>query len=378
MQQSTSNIYLSSKPHYEILDGLRGVASIMVVMFHIMEAHSANHYDQIINHGYLAVDFFFVLSGFVVGYAYDDRWGKMSFANFCKRRLIRLQPMIVLGMVVGALLFYFAAGDTFEFIAGTPLWKMLLVMVVGCTLIPLTPGMDIRGWREMHPLNGPAWTLFFEYIANILYALVLRRLSKRALSIVAFLAACVTVHYLLTGSGDVVGGWSLDGTQLRIGFTRLAYPFVAGLLLSRLGHLRYIKNAFLWCSLLIIVILSIPRVGSIEQNWMNGIYESFCIIILFPLIVYLGAGGKITGKWSLKGCNFLGGISYPLYISHYPIIYIYTAWVRDNGLSFTESFWGAVITFVSSVALAYIYYRFYDIPVRTWLQKRFLQHKSIQ
>ena len=68
--------YLESKSHYEILDGLRGVAAILVVIFHVFETYSVDRFHQIMNHGYLAVDFFFVLSGFVVAYAYDDRWGK--------------------------------------------------------------------------------------------------------------------------------------------------------------------------------------------------------------------------------------------------------------------------------------------------------------
>src|SRR5882757_1690877 len=95
------------KPHFPILDGLRGVAALTVVAFHICEAHSTSHLDQVINHGYLAVDFFFLLSGFVIGYAYDDRWMKMSVGNFFKRRLIRLQPMVIMGMIVGAIAFYF-------------------------------------------------------------------------------------------------------------------------------------------------------------------------------------------------------------------------------------------------------------------------------
>ena len=104
------NSYLSSKPHYEILDGLRGVAAAMVVAFHLLEAHSGgNHLNQIINHGYLAVDFFFMLSGFVIGYAYDDRWGRMTYRDFFKRRLIRLHPMVVMGMLIGAAAFSFGA-----------------------------------------------------------------------------------------------------------------------------------------------------------------------------------------------------------------------------------------------------------------------------
>jgi peptidoglycan/LPS O-acetylase OafA/YrhL len=105
---NTQTTYLASKPHYEILDGLRGVAAIMVIIFHLFETHSlGNHLIQIINHGYLAVDFFFMLSGFVIGYAYDDRWDKMTLGTFFKRRIIRLHPMVIMGSIVGAALFYF-------------------------------------------------------------------------------------------------------------------------------------------------------------------------------------------------------------------------------------------------------------------------------
>ncbi|HTD39726.1 MAG TPA: acyltransferase, partial [Mucilaginibacter sp.] len=157
---SKNPAYLESKSHYEILDGLRGVASILVVIFHVFETYSGDRFHQVINHGYLAVDFFFVLSGFVVAYAYDDRWGKMTQWDFYKRRLIRLQPMVIIGTIIGAILFYFQACGVFPNIAGTPVWKMLLVMVVGFTMLPLPLSMDIRGWQEMNPLDGPAWSLF--------------------------------------------------------------------------------------------------------------------------------------------------------------------------------------------------------------------------
>ena len=75
---ATATGYLASKPRYEILDGLRGVAAMIVVAFHLLETYSKGPAYQVLNHGYLAVDFFFVLSGFVIGYAYDDRWNRMS------------------------------------------------------------------------------------------------------------------------------------------------------------------------------------------------------------------------------------------------------------------------------------------------------------
>src|SRR5665213_2627624 len=175
---------LNTKPHYLRLDGLRGVAAIMVVAFHLCEAHATNPpMDQIINHGYLAVDFFFLLSGFVIGYAYDDRWGKMTIGSFFKRRLVMLQPMVVMGMVIGAICFYFQDSVLWPHIHLVPVWEMLLIMLIGFTLIPVPPSMDIRGWDEMHPLDGPGWSLFFEYIANIFYALGVRKFSKTALAI---------------------------------------------------------------------------------------------------------------------------------------------------------------------------------------------------
>ena len=81
------NVFLESKPRYEILDGLRGVASLMVIIFHLGETYCVPGAQQWMNHGYLAVDFFFVLSGFVIGYAYDDRWGKMSLGGYVSQIL---------------------------------------------------------------------------------------------------------------------------------------------------------------------------------------------------------------------------------------------------------------------------------------------------
>lgn len=369
--QDTS--FSDSKSHYQILDGLRGVAAVMVVIFHLFEAFSeGNHLKQIINHGYLAVDFFFVLSGFVIGYAYDDRWGKMTLKDFFKRRLIRLHPMIIVGMVIGAIGFYFSSSPIlFPQISSVPLWKLLLVMLVGFTLLPLPASMDIRGWAEMHPLNGPAWSLFFEYVANILYALFIRKFSNRVLSILAFLAACLTIHLAVTGpNGDVIGGWSLDPIQLRIGMTRLLYPFLAGLLLSRIIKPGSVKNAFLWCSLMVIAILSFPRVGGSENLWMNGLYDSLSIIFLFPIIVYMGASGEVKGKYMEKVCRFLGDISYPIYIIHYPLIYIFTAWAIDNKIPMVKAWPVALLLLGSSIAIAYASFKLYDVPVRKWLTAR--------
>jgi peptidoglycan/LPS O-acetylase OafA/YrhL len=362
---------IAAKPHYAVLDGLRGVAALIVVAFHILEPHSTSHRDQIINHGYLAVDFFFLLSGFVIGYAYDDRWQRMTVGQFFRRRLERLQPMVILGMVIGAIMFYFQANPWMPKIEQTPVWQMLLVMVIGCTLIPLPPSQDIRGWNEIHPLNGPGWSLFYEYIANILYALIGRRLGKKPLVVLVFLSACALVYTAVFGeNGDVIGGWELSPSGLRIGFSRMMFPFFAGLLLFRVGKIVPVKNGFLWSSLLLALVLAFPRIGGEHNLWLNGVYESIAIIVLFPAIVLLGAGGLVQGA-SAKVCKFLGDISYPIYITHYPFIYAYTAYVAINNRPLMSQAWPyMLLTYVVSVGVAYAALKLYDEPVRKWLKKR--------
>lgn len=363
---------IAAKPHYAVLDGLRGVAALLVVAFHLCEAHAHSRFEQIINHGYLAVDFFFLLSGFVIGYAYDDRWGKLSMGNFFKRRLIRLQPMVIIGMVVGAVCFYFQSGSLWPMINTVPAWKVILIMLVGFTMLPVPPSMDIRGWIEMYPLNGPGWSLFFEYIANILYAVVFRRFSKVALAVFVFLAACLLVHLAVFGKqGDVIGGWALEPEQMHIGFSRVLFPFFAGLLLCRSVKIMQVKNAFFICSMLVALVLSLPRFGGESKLWLNGLYDSFSIIIMFPLIVWLGAGGGAQGKLASKVCKFFGDISYPIYITHYPIIYIYTAWVHENKMPLASALPYTILSFVACVAVAYTSFKLYDEPVRKWLATKF-------
>lgn len=365
------NASITTKPHYPILDGLRGVAALIVVAFHILEAHATSHLDQIINHGYLAVDFFFLLSGFVISYAYDDRWDRLSIKDFFKRRLIRLQPMVVMGMLIGAVFFYFQASDVFPLISETSIGKLILITLIGFTLIPIPPSIDIRGWAEMHPLNGPGWSLFFEYIANILYALFIRKLSNKVLSILVLISGIALIHLATTSpNGDIIGGWSISPEQLRIGFTRMLFPFFAGILMCRTFKLSNIKNAFLWSSLLVIVILAFPRIGGTENLWLNGLYESLSIILLFPLIIYIGASGQVKGKTANKICTFLGDISYPIYITHFPLIYTYFSYVNNNKLSLKEAAPFGILTYIAAVLIAYLSLKFYDIPVRKWLQKK--------
>lgn len=376
MSNISATAFADTKPHYNILDGLRGIAALTVVCFHLFEAFATSHLDQRINHGYLAVDFFFILSGFVVGYAYDDRWKKMTVMEFLKRRFIRLHPMVVIGAVIGAVVFYLQGCSVWD-VSTVSISMLLGATLLNALLIPATPGMEIRGLGEMYPLNGPSWSLFFEYIGNILYALIIRRLPTKALFVWALLAGCGLAAFAIWGPlGDICVGFAMDGVNMVGGSLRLLFAFAAGLLLSRVFKPIHIKGAFWICSLAVVVLLSVPRIGGSEHLWMNGLYDTLCAVVLFPLLVFLGASGKTTDKITTQVCKFLGDISYPLYMVHYPFIYLYYAWVKNGNLTFGQSLPGAVALVVGSVILAYLCLKLYDEPVRRFLTKHLLPKRK--
>lgn len=387
---ATDTLALSSKPRFEILDGLRGVAAMIVVAFHLFETYSSGPSDQILNHGYLAVDFFFVLSGFVIGYAYDDRWGRMTTWGFFKRRLIRLQPMVILGTLIGAFWFYFSAAPGFELVMQTPWWKLLVIMILGCIMFPTPPSMDIRGWKEINSLNGAQWSLLWEYIANILYALVVRRFNMIALSVMVILSAFLTIDLSLDvdvfgllevrkyAKYTVIGGFGLTPDQIYIGVCRLLYPFFGGLLLYRLSKWRINlrRGGMLWCSLAVAATLVVPHIGGEIHAWLNGLYCALVILIVYPAIVAAGAGSELKGKKTTAVCKFLGMISYPLYITHYPMIYVQMNWAAQHAdAPLGTHIWVAVSIFIAGVAVAYASVKVYDLPIRAWLSAKFLAKK---
>ncbi len=178
----------SGKEHLEVLDGLRGTAALIVVIFHIQGITVMwDGAKVVLHHAPLAVDFFFALSGFVIGYAYDDRWERMNTGRFLALRLIRLHPLVILGALLGL------ASYLFDPFAGTaqvaPLGMVLGAFALCLFALPSWPLAN--RWTDTHPLNGPIWTLFQEYIGNLAYALVLRRLRARWLALLAVASGVV-------------------------------------------------------------------------------------------------------------------------------------------------------------------------------------------
>ena len=381
---SKPTTYLESKPRYEILDGLRGVAALGVVMFHMMTCYPSEITRWVMPHGFMSVDFFFALSGLVLGYAYDDRWDKMSTWDFFKRRLTRLQPMAIMGVIIGVCFFYYTGGPTFNAVDSAPWYMLLLEALLLIFMIPLPKSMDIRGWGELTSINGPIWTLIYEYVANILYALFLRRTGKLVLGIIVAFCALLSADLCLQLNlwGNLVdpdyyctinGGFICDPEHVYRAMVRLMYPFTMGLLLSRIGRFIRIKGGFWAASLLVLAMVSTPMLTSISPLY-EGIYELCAILLLFPLILSIGAGSKLEGARATKLCLFVGQLSFPLYITHYPILYMHMSWAEnhmDSPIS-THVFVG-ITTLIMCIGVAWACLKLVDEPARAWLKEHWLK-----
>ncbi|MFD0894908.1 acyltransferase [Luteolibacter ambystomatis] len=356
----------TSKTRLPILDGLRGVAALIVIAYHIFDSDAVNS----VNHGYLAVDFFFMLSGYVMGYAYDDRWSTMSPGSFFKRRLIRLHPMVIVGSILGAIFFYFGACGLFPLVDRTSFGMLLLSTLLGALLIPSVKSMDVRGVGEAYPLNGPAWSLFYEYVANIAYALFLRRFSRRVLGVLSFVFAGLLTYVIVTSKIGTIGfGWMFTGEHVWKGMVRVLFPFITGLFLFRLGRTIHVKHAMILTSLALLIALPMPRIGPDAMPWVNGLYECFVIILLMPVIVLIGAGSQPVTRSGEKACDFLGELSYPLYLAHYPIHYVFYAWLNNTQPTPGMKTLAGIGVYLSSIAAGYLVMRFVDMPIRKQLAR---------
>ena len=361
-----------SKPHYDILDGLRGVAALLVIAYHVFECFDWSP----VPHGYLAVDFFFVLSGFVIGYAYDSRWREgLTVGGFFKRRLVRLHPMVIAGAVIGAVCFMIQGSVRWDGTHVSTGWVMV-AMLLGMLLLPLYPGApaDVRGNGELFPLNGPSWSLFFEYIGNILYALLLRRLPTRWLAAVAAVSG-IGLAGIALHDGYLGVGWSMVDGGLWTGLVRMVFPYTMGMLMARCFRpLAGVRGAFWICGVVIVSVGLLPLAFSGMQPWLNGLYDALCVIVVFPLLVWVGASQLSTSAMTHRVSHFLGALSYPLYAVHYPLMYLFYAHIGFDGnlvaIGKMAEVWPVALALPAvSIALAWMCLRCYDLPVRRYLMK---------
>jgi peptidoglycan/LPS O-acetylase OafA/YrhL len=352
----TEATILQTKQHFDVLDGLRGIAALSVVTFHFMEWAYTDASKNFIGHGFLAVDFFFCLSGFVIGYAYDDRIAKMGILNFFKLRIIRLHPLVIAGSVLGLLAFLFDPFGGHPELYSTG--KIILAFLCSVLLIPL-PVIADRGFN-LFSFNAPAWSLFWEYVANIVYAFVLYRVSRSFLLLFTILSA-LAVCFVAYRSGNLLGGWS--GPTFWDGCARISYSFSVGLLIYRSNWIIKNKLGFIGLAILLFLAFIMPF------SKLNAISEPFVVLVYFPLLIALGAGATLTPAIR-RVCIFSGKISYPLYMTHYAVLWMFGNYYTSHKPGTMQLTLIIIAGLVLLVGAAYLVMEFYDIPLRKYFTNK--------
>jgi peptidoglycan/LPS O-acetylase OafA/YrhL len=357
------------KSHFEVLDGLRGTAALSVLLFHILEMTTPDVAQNPLRHAHLAVDFFFALSGFVLGHAYDARMSgavvpgrRLDLKSFLLRRLIRLHPMVILSMIMGLLAFLFDpfVGSNTSTDSQAPLSLVALAFGLSLLLLP-SPCLPNR-FGETHSLNAPAWTLLQEYIASVVYGVLGQHLSRRALCGLCFVGAVALVLTALH-FGNLSAGWAWSNFWAAP--VRLLYPFCAGLLLYRLNLRIALAHSYLWLSLLLVALFAAPALGRFD-----ALYEALCVVCAFPLVICLGAGIARLDGWIGRFCRLSGRLSYPVYIIHYPAIYLFAHWIWSTHPSDERLWLVASLLYAGVICVAWLLLRYYDEPLRAYLTRK--------
>lgn len=354
---------LASRQHFEILDGLRGIAAIAVVIFHFMEIAVPDYNDSFIAHAYLAVDFFFCLSGFVIAYAYDQRIGSLGILTFLKLRLIRLHPLVIIGALIGLAVSIF---DPFSNLYQLYADKTWLLFLSSALLIPY-PLVHERYFNLFH-LNPPTWSLLWEYIANIAYGVFLYKAGKKVLWAIAVIAAAALI-VAASSFGNLGIGWG--GENYIGGAARIAFSFTAGILVYRLGwHIRT-RLGFVSIGLLLLAIFMLPF-----SEKYNRIIDPSMAIFVFPLLIVIGAGAKLHPA-TTKICKLSGELSYPLYMIHYPFIWLFMSYVEKYKPGMGEMTTIMIAGVLALLLLAYLVLRYVDTPMRMFFKKRVTSRSTV-
>lgn len=335
-----------TKKHYVLMDGLRGVAALSVAFLHC----SISFGFEFSNHCYLAVDFFFCLSGFVIAYAYEHKLanGSLSYREFIVLRVVRLYPMIFLGVLLGVIA---NAISVFGWKTGSS--TALFAEGVGALfLLPL--GLFFE--HQAFSINNPLWSLHFEFFANAIYPLTMKwRNNFWACLIIILLLGFILILVSYKFSG--ISGLGFNSLRSYFGgFSRVVLPFSIGVIICRYGVRMPSAIWYGWAPILLLAVLFAPETGA---RW---IYDCVAVIILLPIVLILSTEARMS---PITGAVFqwLGDISYPFYAIHMPIIlgFEHLNRVQNNSVPASILTVGAIVVALISAQLAI---KLFDKPIR--------------
>ena len=349
-----------SHHRFHLLDGLRGIAAFLVVLFH-MPTFLCNFGQQ---SAYLAVDFFFCLSGFVIAFSYEKRLSaSMSLKDFSAARAIRLYPTYLLATFFGLCVFL----NSLHY----PLTTLLKGRLLALTLFQagMLPNLHLWPGPYLFPMDEPAWSLFYELLANIAFAALLRKKLAGSWTLIlsATLAFAALSSWAFKGHRLDVG-WSNDWHHIAMGIARVTLSFSTGVLMLRLFHRtgrpqlnpslqRVIPIAL---AIALIFLLTAP----IRALQTSG-FQIFTIVLLFPAVVYVGSLITTPSSWT-RLCVFLGNISYPVYLLQGVLFnLLYKPRIMDFAKLHPHAVFASFLVLLT--LLSHFTFTLYDAPVRSRL-----------
>jgi peptidoglycan/LPS O-acetylase OafA/YrhL len=333
---------------YHGLDGLRGVAALTVLVYHPFQYLKMG---EAMPTAYLAVDLFFILSGFVMAHAYENALvsGRTSALHFMKMRVARLAPAAAIGTSIGAIATLINTwGED---------WPTIMDGLISISLnflfIPAGIDLNHSGRTMLFPVNPPLWSLFFELLVNALWCLCLVQDRRRAY-LLGLLSAALLVYFNMK-YGTLNIGWTFK--MLIAGFFRVSFGFCCGLLIYHLKPKTPPTNT--WAN----PAASVAFLGIVLAA-SPGRHDFMWALLSFPAMTWL----SIKGTYN-RVTDLLGGISYPLYAIHSPIMILMDTVSEKLGGGLSKPVLAVTIISVS-ITLAYLIHRFWEQPMRMALQKR--------
>jgi peptidoglycan/LPS O-acetylase OafA/YrhL len=361
---------------FHFLDGLRGLAAIVVVALHPPPEvrQGLTTYS-----GHLAVDFFFCLSGFVIAFSYEQRLrGSLSWGDFAVARLIRLYPMIFLGTVLGIVCVGLNRLSPNAIHMVLPLRLEIWHALLSFTLMPAV--FLARAKDLLYPIDPPMWSLFFEVVANFVFAGMMRlRAGFNALLIPLWMLSLCLLEYERRRNGTFDLGYTVEG--LAEGFARVAVSFLAGVLVCRLyrrlqlTRIEGVKGTLLGLALVSVFLRMLCDASRFNVPARTGMIE---IGLLFPMIVFLGARVVLPPAVT-RLCIVLGNISYPLYLIHDPLIWpLFCTSVRAYFATSRYAMPVDIAYIATLILIAGWVARSYDAPMRKRLQRAYRAFRERQ
>lgn len=344
----------TSDQRFVTLDLLRGLAAMAILARHLSWTDLPSHLVR----SYLSVDLFFALSGFVIAHAYEQRFADgFSPRRFALARLIRLYPLYACATLLAGIEYLAFPSD------GHPL-AFAADFATSLLFLPSFGG-GAHLSREFFALNGPAWSLFWELVVNMIYALLFRWLDRGRLGLILAVSALLLAG-LIAYQGD--GDFGLTWRSCPGGFLRACFGFFAGVAIFRTRR-RHAAPAVPGIALAAFA-CAVMLAGDFVRT---AAFDLAFVLVGAPMLVWFGASATIDGIPARVG-RWLGFLSYPVYVMQASLAGLF--WLNQDmlpgGAPAHDTPWlyllRAAIVIVPSAALAI----WLDQPLRAWLVRRWV------